>query len=220
MGEQLSFDLPVRTVRGRDAFYVSDANAMALGMLNARTSWPQGKLLILGPKGSGKTHLLDIWRSDVGALLWSPHWTDLPDDGACVAVDNIDHYAHDPDAQNALFHLHNHLQATGGYLLMTSTLPIVQAGFTLPDLISRLSATTATRISPPDEPLLRAVILKHFMDRQITPSPQVQQYLAQNVERSFDAVADAVAEIDARSMAKGGKITRALAAQVLAEQAD
>ncbi|MGB1234644.1 MAG: chromosomal replication initiator DnaA [Planktomarina sp.] len=220
MAEQLTFDLPMRTARGRDAFFVSHPNALALAMLDNTQNWPQGKLLILGPKGSGKTHLLDIWIGDNNGLLWSPEWDHLPDESAAVAVDNVDWFARDPDAQTKLFHLHNYLAATGGRLLLTSTIPIIQAGFTLPDLTSRLTATTATRIDAPDEALIEAVILKHFMDRQIAPSPTVQRYIAQNVDRSFDAVATVITELDARSMAGGGKITRALAAQVIADHAD
>ncbi|MEO0358396.1 MAG: hypothetical protein AAF386_08910, partial [Pseudomonadota bacterium] len=89
--------------------------------------------------------------------------------------------------------------------------------FVLPDLISRLTATTATHIDQPDDVLVRAMILKHFMDRQLSPSPQVQQAIAKHVDRSFPAIAHAVDTLDRRAMALGQKITPKMVTTFFAE---
>lgn len=184
-------------------------------MVDDSARWPLGKLLILGPKGSGKSHLLDIWCDAVGGTVWDLKRDQLPDDGARIAIDDVDACAAHADLQTRLFHLHNHLTATNGRLLMASSTPVSQAGFTLPDLVSRLEATAATQISPPDDALIKAMILKHFMDRQMTPSLQVQASIAKYVDRSFEAVADAVAQLDRYSMEQGKKITPGMVHHVL-----
>ena len=212
---QLSFDLPFRTARGRDDFFVSAANTMAVAMIEDMDHWPQGKLMIIGPKGAGKTHLLDIWAQDNNAQFWAPDWRDLPDPGAAIAIDNVDTFAQDRDAQTALFHVHNHLAATNGRLLMASSTAIAQADFTLPDLGSRLQATTTAQISPPDDTLMQAVIHKHFSDRQIFPTPSAVAYLTKNIDRSFEAISQAIAQLDHQSLTQGRKITRTMVKQIL-----
>ncbi|HBO58644.1 MAG TPA: DNA replication protein, partial [Alphaproteobacteria bacterium] len=61
-------------------------------------------------------------------------------------------------------------------------------GLSLPDLITRLKAVPRVAIGEPDETLLNALLLKQFVDRQLTVAPDVIAYLTKNMERSFKAV--------------------------------
>ena len=69
--EQLSFDLSARPALGREDFFVSEANAVALAMVDAWRDWPTGKFLLLGEPGSGKTHLAHVWAHQADARLMS-----------------------------------------------------------------------------------------------------------------------------------------------------
>ncbi len=89
---------------------------------------------------------------------------------------------------------------------------------TLPDLRSRLRALPVVAIEPPDEALLKSVLVKHFTDRQLAVEPHVISYIALHMDRSMEAAAAIVAEIDRRSLASHRKVTRALAAEILAPQ--
>ena len=51
-------------------------------------------------------------------------------------------------------------------------------------------------ISPPDEALLKAVLVKHFADRQLAVEPHVVNYIALHMEQSMEAAAAIVADID------------------------
>ena len=86
----------------------------------------------------------------------------------------------------------------------------------LPDLLSRLNAVPAVEIGPPDEALIRAVMLKHFADRQLDIEPKVLTYLALHVDRSLAAAAAAVAAVDRAALATGRKISRQLVIEALA----
>ncbi len=122
MPPQLIFDLPLRTARGRGDFFISPANDLAVRTLDATPSWPGGKMLLVGPEGSGKTHLTHIWAEEAGAAIHPA--TRLPaEPTGPLAVEDIDVVAGDPDAETQLFHLHNLVQAGGHALLMTSALP-------------------------------------------------------------------------------------------------
>ncbi len=214
--EQLSFNLPFRTARSRGDFFVSHANTLAVQMLDDWQSWLQRKLICIGPEGSGKTHLAHIWAEMVAGHVFPADIPfDIPGDGAAIAVDGIDLIAKNPAAQERLFHLHNHLQATGGTLLMTARCGVTEAGFTLPDMLSRLQATAVVEIESPDDTLLGVVLLKHFADRQLTPPASVIPYLLRHMDRSFQAAADVVNKLDRLALDRKRPITRAMAVEVL-----
>jgi len=216
MSEQLSFKLPIKVARERDAFFVSDANKNAVKTLENTESWPQGKMILLGPKACGKSHLLEIWLSENTAQKIDPlRDFNQPGSGAKIIVDNLQELAGITTAETRLFHLHNHLQFTGGKLLMASNIAVRQAGFRLPDLLSRLEGTSCAKIEWPDDALLHAVLLKAFMDRQLSPQPAVLAYILKHMDRSFDAISDIVTKLDIQSMSTKKPITKAMAANIL-----
>ena len=98
---------------------------------------------------------------------------------------------------------------------MASSMAVRQAGFGLPDLLSRLEGTSCAKIDRPDDALLHAVLLKAFMDRQLSPTPAILAYILKNMDRSFDAANNIVAQLDVRSMSTKRPITRAMAASIL-----
>ena len=224
MAEQMTFDLPVKTALGRDDFFVSPINALAVQMLENWSAWPNQKLALIGPKGAGKTHLVQVWASDTGATVLPAR--DLPDADipalvdAPVAIEDIREIATDMPAQKALFHLHNLAQAQGTPLLLTADIAPNHWGLTLPDLQSRMTATTITTLPAPDDALLAAVLVKLFADRQITVQPDLIPYLLKRMERSFDAAGALVEALDRAALSKGRAITRRLAADVLDNQPD
>ena len=215
MADQLAFDWPTGVARGPDDFFVSDANAQACAMIAAPETWPDGKLALIGPSGSGKSHLAGIFRSaraaeTIAAADMSPGFrTDAP----AVIVEDVERLAR--GAEEALFHLHNNLRSNAGLLLMTSDRPPARWPIALPDLASRMQATTVIAIADPDDALLAALIMKLFADRQISPTPSLVRYLVPRVERSYAAAAKIVATLDAASLAQGRKINTALAADLL-----
>ena len=66
----------------------------------------------------------------------------------------------------------------------------------LPDLASRLKALAVARLDPPDDVLLRGVLVKLFADRQLAVEEPVVSYLMLRMPRSLEAARALVAEID------------------------
>ena len=77
MSEQLTFDLPTRPALERGDFFIANSNALALAMIEDCENWPQNKHLLVGPKGSGKTHLANVWANQRGTRVIAA--TDITD---------------------------------------------------------------------------------------------------------------------------------------------
>lgn len=224
--EQLALGLPTQAAMGRGDFLEAPSNALALAAIEDRAGLPAGKLVLTGPAGAGKTHLAHIWAARSGARWIAPGalGAELPSLLALpglsnVVIDDANRLAGGP-GEEALFHLHNHLQAIGGALLLSARPPVRDWGLALPDLASRLVATTHVALAAPDDALLAAVLVKLFNDRQIRVQPALIDYLLPRMERSLAQAGALVARLDARALALGRPVTRQLAQEILADGLD
>ena len=219
MTRQLAFDLPSRPLLRRADFVVTPVNALVLAAQDEWGGWPLGKMLLVGPSGSGKSHLAQIWAANCGAQViaeWDLARLDLgtlPEMPICL--EDAEAIGGRSDAEQALFHLHNLQAERGQPLLITAASPPRDWGLRLPDLVSRMQACALTRLDPPDDALLSALLAKLFADRQIAVGPALIPYLIGRMDRSFAAAQALVADLDARALAAGRPITRALAADAL-----
>ena len=215
---QMPLSLPTRAALGRADFFVSSVNRMAIAMIDDWRNWPEGKLVLIGPEGSGKTHLAHVWAAQTGAAIIAGDRVGTVDTaalppGSHVAVDDADRTR--PQDEPALLHLHNHVLARGGRILFTTRRAPRHWPVALPDLASRIQACATVALKAPDEVLLSAVLVKLFSDRQVRVSPALVGYLVSRMERSLAMAGHLVARLDERALARGGAITRALAAEVL-----
>jgi chromosomal replication initiation ATPase DnaA len=214
---QLAFSWLLPTARGRADFLVSACNEAALGWIERWPDWPTAALVLHGPAGSGKTHLAHLWCARAGGVLLRgadlPGWA--PDQLAhrpAVAIDQADCA---PEAD--LLHLYNCCVEDSVSLLVVAPEAPAVWPIALPDLASRLRAAATVAISPPDDALLAAILVKHFADRQVHVYPAVIAFLVPRMERTFAAAAALAAQLDALALSVKRPISLGLARQVLAE---
>ncbi|WP_322988459.1 DnaA regulatory inactivator HdaA [Hoeflea sp.] len=202
----------------RDDLIVSDRLSAAVAIVDRWPDWPSPVVIVAGPTGSGKSHLAGIWAERVGARS-----VDIrsPDAGAIetasrgpVLIEDIDRNGFD---ETALFHLINAVREHGTAALITTRLWPAGWNVSLPDLASRLKAATVVEIGEPDEELLAQVLVKLFADRQVKVDDKLIFWLVARMERSLAAAQRIVTRLDQLALARGSRITRALAAEVLAE---
>lgn len=217
MAEQLTFDLPPEVARGRADFFTSPSNALAVAALETPDRWPGARMALIGPEGSGKSHLAGVWAQDAGAAVIEARALAGADIDALatanLCVEDADRAG--PQADAALFHLYNLMSERGHSLLLTTRTMPVRWPVALPDLQSRLATLPCAEISAPDDALLAALLMKLFHDRQLTPPPNLIAYAVPRMERSFAAAQSLVTELDRMALARGAKITRALAGELL-----
>ena len=226
--EQLTFYLKVEEKLKRHDFFVSKCNCHVLKALDNHNSWSNKKLIILGPKSSGKTHLLKMWSNEVDAKIFNLQDL-LEEDISCllkynfVAIDNLNDLS-DFSKQSrvlieeVLFYLLNSKLSQnnfGNTILMTTNKPLSCEDVFLKDLLSRLLATETVTLKPPDEKLINALFVKLFYDRQLRVSPSLINYISLNIERTFEAINEFVKEIDMIALREKTNFTKSLAKEIL-----
>lgn len=211
---QLSFPLAHPPVHTRAAFVESAANAQALALLDRWPAWPGGVVALVGPAGSGKTHLAAIWAQQAGARAWTPGDALAVSAGAPVLVEDAD-----LAGDEALFHLINRAPTDGGLLLTGRERPTAWS-CALPDLRSRLNALTVAELGEPDDALLIAVLEALFREKLRRPAPDLYEYLLRRMPRSVATAREIVARLDQAAGEQGRELNRTLAREVLDQTAD
>ena len=214
---QLAFALPHAESLTRDNFLEGPANEAGLTLIESWPDWPNAIMLLTGEEGSGKSHLAAIWAELSGARSTSAHALTPATVPAALATGALvveDLKPGDFD-ERALFHLMNLAREDAAFVLVTSRLAPSAFGVELRDLRSRLRAVPVVSLSPPDDHLFRALIVKFCADRQLTVDEAVVSYLANRIERSYAAARQAVELLDTEALRLGRPVTRALAAELL-----
>lgn len=190
---QIPLSFPIKESYTRDSFMPSACNQDALAWVDRWPNWPSPALIIHGPKGCGKTHLLHIWKDIVG------------DKG--IAIDNSSDIFGDKHAEQDLFHAYNLAKENGTFIMLSMDLPPAHQDIQLPDLASRLRASAQASVYEPDDTAIQGVMIKLMHDRQMQITPDVVHYILPRIERSYTVVRRLVEQLDAASLSEKRAIT-------------
>ena len=197
-------------------FIAAPSNAAARTWLGRVAAWPLRRLALWGPAGCGKTHLLHIWAQANGAerlrggdlagdmLPEVPAWPRAIDDA-------------DAAPELVLLRLLNTADEAGQYVLLAARTPPARWAVRLPDLASRLRAITAAEVGAAEDALLRMLLQRLLVDRQMAVAEPVQEFLLQRLPRTPAALRRLAARLDRASLARGGKVTWPVVRAALAE---
>ena len=217
-GRQLVLDLPHRQALGRDDFLVTGSNTAAVALIDHWPDWPAHAAIIVGPPGSGKSHLVEVWRQRSKATrvqaadVIVETAPELLLSGAAAIEDAVP-----PFNERGLFHLLNLARQQESSVLLTAQNRPEHWKIALPDLLSRLKAMPVLEILPPDDALLRGVLVKLFFDRQIAAAESTISFMLARMPRSLGAARLLVAEIDRRAMEERAEVTRPFVAKVMGD---
>jgi chromosomal replication initiation ATPase DnaA len=218
--QQLPLTFDHEPASSRDDLVISDPVSAAAGIIDRWPDWPSPVVVITGPAGSGKSHLATVWQRLSGARA-------IMDGGQGDAVQLagqgpvlFEDADRQPFDEVTLFHVINTVRSAGTSLLITARGWPLSWGMSLPDLISRLKAATVVEIGPPDDALLTQILFKLFADRQLLIDEKLAAYIVSRMERSLDAAQRLVERLDHLALARGVRLSRALASEVLNEMGD
>lgn len=218
---QLALALDHAISYAREDFLEGPSNAKALALIERWPDWPSRLIALVGPEGSGKSHLAAIWAASSGARVISAKRlgeTDLPQSLAtgALVVEDLDVARGDGQGldERALFHLINLAREEGADILFTSRVSPPSLPVNIRDLQSRLRMLPVVELEAPDDALLRALLVKLAADRQLAVDAALVNFLANRIERSFAGAHRAVAELDEEALRRQRPVTRALAAEL------
>ncbi len=206
--------------RSPETLVVTDANRDAARLLTDWRAWPGGALALIGPRGSGKTHLALAWAVEAGARQVSPRAA--PEDAAAIfreaggriLIDEADQEAD----EGALWRVLDLAKAEGGAVLLVGLEPPGAWGAAIPDLRSRLASMAVARLGEPDEALMEVVLRRVCREQFIHLSDDAARYLARRLPRTFAAAYSLAAALDL-DLAKGAKPVAVPAARRALERA-
>ncbi|HUI95377.1 MAG TPA: DnaA/Hda family protein [Xanthobacteraceae bacterium] len=217
---QLPLDLGFRERFGREDFLAGPPNAAALALIERWPDWPARTVALVGPEGAGKSHLAAIWAAAAGARAIAAHAITPAGVPTALATGAlvVEDLRADACEEAALFHLINLAREEEAFLLITARTPPATFSVRLRDLASRLRALPTVTLAPPDDALLRAVLVKLFADRQLAVDEELIGYLAPRIERSFAAARAVVDALDREALHQRRDVNRALAVELLRER--
>ena len=208
---QLALALDHAESFAREDFLGGPSNAAALALIESWPDWPGRAVVLVGPEGSGKSHLAAIWAADAGARFLAARarsrrpicrprsrparwWSRTSPPGAFD--------------ERALFHLINLAREEEAFVLLTARTAPAGWNVAIRDLGSRLKALPVVALAPPDDALLRAVLVKLFADRQLAVDESLIGFVVNRIERSFAAARAVVARLDARGDAAAAAVNQ------------
>ena len=217
MNEQLVLGLSLKEALEKEDFFISSSNLDAVTLLGNTDRWVSGVLLLVGPKGSGKTHLSTVWSKEnkakhvkLEAVLREME-NGLDHEFVCVEdIDVIEKAERQKKLkiEEGIFHLINSIKSKGGNLLISSRIMPNALSIGIKDLESRLQSFSNTTIKEPDDTLVMALLLKYFNDRQIFVKHSNLDYIAARINRTYSSIYEFVNYVDHKSLVLNRKITR------------
>jgi len=196
-------------------FLAAPCNQLARSWLDNPENWTNGRMVLWGEPGCGKSFLLHLWAQNSGAQIYQgANLKGLPPSpSGPIAIDDAD----TAPEETALLHLLNAAAEAGHPVLLTARLPPARQDQKLKDLASRLRASLAVEITLPDDELLSALLFRLAAARQLRLTPALAEFLLQRLPRTPAVLREAIARLDRAALASGGRLTRQLAAEALAD---
>ena len=201
-----------------DDFYVSKSNEHIFLLLNKWPKWEKNFLNIVGEKFSGKTHLSNIFIKKFKGLKLDSRSLKNDDLLKIKIHENI--VLEDLDEnidEKLLYTLLNIVDLDNKYIIVTSSIPIVDIKFSLTDLKSRTTNFLLHNIEKPDDNLIFALILKNLSDRQISIDKKLIDFIIKRIDRSYSKIFDFIYKVDELSLKKKKPIDLKIIKEVLGE---
>jgi DnaA family protein len=212
--------------------FVAGPNVEAVAALQA---WARGDgepfILVCGPRGTGKTHLLQgacqaaVLAGRTAQYLPLRHPALAPEaligleHTGHLALDDVQTIAGDETWEGALFTLFNRLRELGGRLLVSADQPAASLPLTLPDLRSRLAWGPGYRLKPLEEPDCEDLLRAAASQRGLRLGPGLLGYLMRHLAREPGTLLAFLEDLDRESLAARQAPSISLARRVLGARA-
>ncbi len=219
--KQLILDIVPAPVPTLDNFVVGgNAELFAALCSIGRGQSDEPFIYLWGDDGCGRTHLLralvsEFAKSGRSALFLSAASAtaaDLQTESQLVAVDDVDQL--NPEAQVALFNLHNWRRATSGALVASGNAPPAQLKLRQ-DVATRLASGLVYHVRGLSDKEKAAALERHALARGFHLSAEVMEYLLHHARRDLSSLLAVVEALDRYSLETKRAVTVPLLKEIL-----
>ncbi len=173
-----------------DDWLITPANQVATDMVLQPNIWADYGLLLVGPKGAGKTHLAHLFAAQTNAIWLKAETLSTHEAAALLhgrthaVLENIEHLPAAP----LLFALQAAQLQPNTKLLLTSSQTAADLTHLPADIRSRLDSLPKASMLTPDDALMEALLRKQLQDAQLFVPDNTLAFLLPRLDRSFPAV--------------------------------
>jgi DnaA family protein len=196
-------------------------NTLLKQQLQSMLTLKESRLLYLwGPRGSGKSHLLQASCQEVNPIQsaiylpltllkeWGPQTVEGIEDQTLICIDDIDCIANDPIWEEALFHLYNRIKDSENSLLIISgNQPPAKIAIHLADLRSRLAWGLVIQLNELSDDEKTGTLKLHALKRGFELPESVAQFLLNRCSRNMHDLHQLLNRLDDASLAAHRRIT-------------
>lgn len=226
-----------------ESFVVGDCNRLAYAAAEtvSRSLGSYSPLLIHGPSGIGKTHLLEgIWKAvkrrnpRVAALylsaeqFTSAYVEALRSEGVpafrqkyrgvqLLLLDDLHFFAGKRQTQIELLYTLDTLLKNGCQIVCAADRPPAELRELTPELRSRLEGGIVCRIDPPDLATRRKIVEKFCQAMNFSLSSDMQEWVAESFARNVRQILGALRRLEAAFHALRRPVDRGLALEILSD---
>jgi len=181
-----------------------------------------GFVLLYGPAGSGKTHLLQGMTRGSDASFYlgdleqlDPAIIEGLENAQLVCMDDIDSVLGNAAWETALFHLINACRDSRTKLLFSTSTPPAELKADLPDLASRLQGGYHLMTDTLDDAAKLEVIRRKAQRRGFDMNEDVCRFILSRAERDMHHLAKLVEQLDEETLRRQKKVTIPFVKQAL-----
>jgi len=217
---QLPLGLALRDTARFDSFFPGQNREAVASLQAAARGEGESLVYIAAPSGRGKTHLLQAACHAAGECRRTAGYLPLGElrhaaaaafEGLeqleLICLDDVDAIAGDPVWEHALFDLFNRLRDAGRTLLVTALLRPDEAGFALPDLVSRLGWGVSYMLRPMQEADILAALVYRARGRGLELPVETAQFMLRRFPRDLPTLFALFDTLDFASLVEQRRLT-------------
>ncbi|MBW8308505.1 MAG: hypothetical protein K0M45_02505 [Candidatus Paracaedibacteraceae bacterium] len=215
--QQLAIPLPDQLTTDATTLLIEPANREVWTWLSANPEWPLPQVVVVGPAGSGKSHMARALSLLGGGILLTAEGNHDPlqlvHSFPVIIVDDYDHYKD----ERWLFHLYNLAKEHQRQVVYFGRTAPASHPFVVNDLASRLRSLPCIEIHEPDDNLFRKLFRKELLKRGMMCGDDILEYIYRRFDRSYGTIHHLVKLIDELTLSQQRPLTLPLLKEVIDE---
>ena len=211
MNDQKVFKFENSNFYFEEDFCISNSNKKVYDFLSLYPKWESKLINIHGPKLSGKSHMVNIFKNKFKtsiidyALLKKTKNIENILNLKCLVLDNLNT---EQLEEELLFMIINTFINSKNYLVIVSRKPLIDYEIKLLDLKSRIITFDQKKIENPSDELIYTLLTKFFSDKQLIIKKEMILYITKLIDRSYDKIFNFVNDFDNFLLQEKKKISK------------